>query len=171
MLIEKTGVWQRRNKQRHWTVMRWSDEECQQQVPLDWGLFDYWGIGVCFPIRTFCPIAWIPPPPHQQNYTQQWGLCSSQALTRSNMENRLNNGSESKRQGVSDRREHHPMAKAAPSSRCTDPPLSAFQEMHITKECDLKQSIIAALLHICSSKFIVQENLQSEVSGLNAHET
>lgn len=87
------------------------------------------------------------------------------------MENRLNNGNESKRQGVSDRREHHPMAKAAPSSRCTDPPLSAFQEMHITKECDLKQSIIAALLHICSSKFIVQENLQSEVSGLNAHET
>lgn len=43
----------------------------------------------------------ITPPAHhhQQNYTQQWGLCSSQALTRCNTEKQLNNGSDSKRGG------------------------------------------------------------------------
>lgn len=57
-------------------------ETIMENIPLYfWGLFDYWGIGVCFLFWTFCPVAKT-----IKSYTQQWGVCSVEALQGCNRE-------------------------------------------------------------------------------------
>lgn len=98
-----------------------------------------------------------------KKYTQQWGLCSVQALTCCNAEADWVMVVKARR-GM-DRKDLN--TGAFPFRRCTNSPLCCW----CIQPHRLKQSIIAALFHTCSSKFIVQENLESEVSGPNVDET
>lgn len=142
---------------KEWTTFNWIAEDC---------LIIEVCIGVCFLFRTVCPIAKTI---KTKSYTQQWGLCSFEALQGCNRETNWMMAVKQAKRGI-DLEQHRLNSRASPVPRST----LHCSAMHINHTLWPSHSIIASPLHLCSLRFIVLENWSSkseEVSVPNGCET